>query len=100
MDYGHLSEGIISRETVSTHNNPSDVFTKFVQIAALGSFFCPKLNLLKDPRLCQVHSYSAGVKQLNNVKHVKEDLSGRAHVILLKRISKSVFNTTARNQQR
>ena len=41
-----LSGGIISLETVRTHHNPSDVLTKFVQVAGQH---LPRLNLFEDP---------------------------------------------------
>ena len=89
-----LSEEVIS--LVRTHTYPSNVLTMLVQFAVLGQHL-PKLNLFKDPHLSQGHSSSLGVNQLNGVKHVKDDPSGRAHV-LLKYTNMSVVSINVQNR--
>ena len=79
MDQDILSEGIISLEKARTHNKPSNVLTQFVQAAFLGQHFPNKTQSFERP-LCLAF---LTILQLNAVKHVKEDLSSRAHAILV-----------------
>ena len=70
-----LSEGVISLEQVGTHHNPSDVLTKFVQVASLAQHL-RKLNLFKDSHVPQVR------EKLNSIKRVTEEQACRAHTVL------------------
>ena len=75
-----LSDGIMSLEKVGTHNNPSDILTKFVQASVLGNHL-PKLNLFKDSSLSQVFKVSSAVRVHGLQSHVEDQRLERLHQV-------------------